>query len=175
MIKLLNLFLVLLISSNSNKIEYDNSTKSRNEIFYSEYKLKWTDFTEAKTNKPIAAIAATGIGYEASVVGEKVYVKVFCYFDKSQSYIYNGEKNKTDYILNHEQKHFDISYLFCLKFIKTLNKQNKLTAELIEKIYSNILIEKDNCQSKYDLETHHSKINQKIWDDYIVEQIKLYK
>lgn len=177
MIKLLNLFIILFISSNSSKIEYDSLRKSNNEIFYSEYKLKWSDFKEAKTTKFVAAVAATGIGYEVYVDGENVSVKAFCYFDKDQSYVYNGERNKTDYILNHEQKHFDITYLFCLRFIKILKKQNKLTEQLVDKIYSEILIEKDNFQLKYDLETNHSanKVNQKIWDDHIFQQIKLYK
>lgn len=86
--------------------------------------------------------------------------------------------NKTAYILNHEQKHFDIAYINTLLFIQNLrgaNFTNTNYAAVIEKIYNKTAAAMTSIQNQYDLDTSHSRIPEKQaqWNDKISKQLSL--
>ena len=67
--------------------------------------------------------------------------------------------HKTDYILSHEQGHFDIAEIFARKLYKKMSeyKFNRRTYQKeLNKIYQDILDEKEEIQNDYDRETNHS-------------------
>lgn len=133
--------------------------------FTSPYKeLTWRDFNIIKSNDEMAAESVTSISYEYDGYSK---VKVSCHFIKSESFVKQSEM--TSYILRHEQKHFDITYLFAAKFANELKNQKDLTDALVESIYDKIIAEKDIFQEKYDNETDHSKnrVMQAIWNKKI--------
>ena len=69
-------------------------------------------------------------------------------------------RSKTDYILNHEQGHFDIAEIFARKLNKKMSEYqfNKTTYKNdLKNIYDGITTEKEVFQDQYDKETDHSR------------------
>lgn len=127
-------------------------------------KLKWSDFKEVSKLNDAVAESSTSIMYDYYSTGAKSNIKVYCLFNKNKSFVLNGEK--TAYLLNHEQKHFDITYLYSLKLKNEFNKYNYVTGEMADEIYNKIISEWDAFENLYDLETDHSKNKeqQEVWD-----------
>jgi hypothetical protein len=177
MTKLLIVSLVGLLNFNpAFNVKYFNANKKSIHINYElSKKLTWSDYKIYNGNRREAALTATEISYHVTQVGDQMNVTVSCVFDKSKSNVLKRYKN--DYILNHEQKHFDISYLFAMKFINELKKQSVLNYEIIDNIYNNIFIEWNAFQNKYDEETKNSvsKEMQSIWDKKIIDQLNSIK
>ena len=176
MTKLIMILFIGILNSNPNyNITYSSKPKSINKINYDDNrKLTWKDYTIFNGNRKEAAVTATEISYSIEIVDGKINVAVSCVFDKSKSNFVKKDTN--NYILNHEQKHFDISYMFAMKFVKTLQKQEVLTIEMIEKIYNDIYEEWTAFQNKYDDDTKNSKSKemQSVWDKHIESQLKYY-
>jgi Bacterial protein of unknown function (DUF922) len=119
-------------------------------------RLNWADY-KAKPDPQSDAAATTtsylGISYNINPAGFSY--KITCRFSKTRSW----GLHKTDYILSHEQGHFDISEIFARKLNKRMseyrfnkrNYQNDLDA-----IYQEIINEKIEMQNQYDRETNHS-------------------
>ena len=95
--------------------------------------------------------------------------------DKNNSNVV--KESKTDYILNHEQRHFDLSFIYAMKFVDELKKQPTLTLDDIDIIYNKIFNEWTTCQNQYDMETKNSvnKEMQTIWDEKISGQLNKLK
>jgi predicted secreted Zn-dependent protease len=79
---------------------------------------------------------------------------------------------RTDYILAHEQGHFDITELYARALHKALSEYSfnyKTYQKDISAIYQNIVKEKEAFQEAYDSETDHSrrKKAQFEWQDKI--------
>ena len=76
---------------------------------------------------------------------------------------------KTDYILAHEQGHFDITEIFARRLNEALQNYqfNKRTFKKdIGQIYQAIVSEKEEYQRTYDAETDHSR-NRKVQYDWL--------
>ncbi|MEO7768663.1 MAG: DUF922 domain-containing protein [Ferruginibacter sp.] len=157
-------------------------TNNNNMINYQpEQLLGWEDFK----GKPIeasdaAALTNAGFGVKLSFRSientAKLLIAVNCSFSKRESWVKSG--NKTAYILNHEQKHFDLAFIHTLQFIKNLRNADFTTtnyAALIEKIYNHAAEELGTAQNQYDAETSHSRIpeRQVEWDQKISRQLAL--
>ena len=75
---------------------------------------------------------------------------------------------KNDYILSHEQAHFDIAEIYARKLNKLLRSykpdENNFTRD-VNKIYENVMKEYNDMQEEYDQETNFSinKIKQEEW------------
>lgn len=110
-------------------------------------KLTWPDF-KGTPGKPADALAITssGLGYVATMQSlngkTAIDINVYCYFSKQSSWVRPGKES--DYALNHEQHHFDITYIITSLFIQKL-KQAKFTrnnyGSEVEKIY------KESCRN----------------------------
>jgi len=170
------LLFILLVGFITDKpaviVKYSNINHNKAHIAYNRSnKLKWTDFKVDNKKRAEAALTSTEISYTINNIDDVMQIDVTCKFDKNNSILVKGNKN--DYILNHEQRHFDISYLFAMKFIRTLQNEPNLTIDKVGVIYDNIYNEWDAYQDKYDKETSNSvsKANQALWDKKIDQQL----
>jgi DNA-binding transcriptional regulator YbjK len=86
------------------------------------------------------------------------------------------ENGKNNYVLTHEQHHFDITYLSTLAFIEKL-KQAKFTVanyrEKLQAIYTNTMEEMEQLQHQYDDETRNGRLKeiQLTWNKKIEERL----
>ncbi|AZA93718.1 Uncharacterised protein [Chryseobacterium nakagawai] len=125
-------------------------------------KLVWDNFKSPvnRRNNPDVA-AYTNCGWEYSVVKSsnpkspvKIEIKTIFSEDKS----WKDVKKINDYILLHEQKHFDIAELFVRKFRKTIAEKIRNSGDydkLFKSIYNAISNEYKNFQITYDRDTRH--------------------
>lgn len=165
------------------KVEWTRQTSmpASEVIYYTpEKKLHWDNFKglAPAENSSIAAITMSGFGYSASIKSSggkgELHIKVYCYFNKSRSWV--RPLRKTAYILNHEQNHFDISYIAACIFISRI-KNSILTLKdyntLLPRIYDECVTSMDNMQESYDGETRNGRetVLQEKWNGLIKEKI----
>ncbi|MFT3911226.1 MAG: hypothetical protein QM737_17530 [Ferruginibacter sp.] len=153
-------------------------------IYYSPgKKLVWSNFTGTapNDNSIVAALTFSGFGYNASIKtvngkGE-LNINVYCYFTKNMSWVKPGKN--TAYILDHEQHHFDVTYIAAVIFMDKLQNAKFTTTnynELLARIY------KENCdlmnkmQNDYDGQTKNGQIKseQARWNDLIDSRVKSF-
>jgi hypothetical protein len=174
-------FLIIIVACHAQltvDIKWSNTANSKknDSIFYNtSQKLTWENFKLNTTDKSdAAALTTSGFGYDAglSMVGKKgtFTITVYCYFLQSKSWYKTGHKN--DYVLNHEQKHFDIAYYGACLFMKKLKEAKFTTANyssLLDSIYNDAYAAMNSMQDEYDDETDNgrNKIKQEEWNKKI--------
>lgn len=132
-------------------------------------KLAWDDFLcEPKKEGEAVASTSTSLGLSYKVRDNQLSFHISCDFSKEKSW----GALKTDYILAHEQAHFDITEVHARKLYEAMyNYQyNPLTFKTdIAALYNSIVKEKEDMQEAYDRQTDHSrqKTRQKEWLDKI--------
>ncbi|MBD0331667.1 MAG: DUF922 domain-containing protein [Chitinophagaceae bacterium] len=123
-------------------------------------KLTWEDFQcEPKHNTDAVASTSTSLGIAYQIKNSNLVYQINCSFSKAKSW----GLVKTPYILTHEQGHFDITELFARKLHKALKEYilNRATFQKdINRIYEQIIEEKEAFQAAYDGETDHSRSRQ---------------
>ena len=153
-----NLHLILVLFLWSLNVMAQNT-----EISWSAHnKLKWSDFKgEVKNDSPFAAATFSGTTYRysASVIGGKVKARfrIQSFFDTNQSWVKLNESD--DYLLAHEQLHFDITELYTRKFrlkLHSMSFSENIKSE-VRGVYDSINNLKRLRQELYDKETNHSK------------------
>jgi len=103
----------------------------------------------------------------------------YAFFNRSRSWL---RPNPTatigglNYLLRHEQLHFDIAEIFAHKLLQEFNKHHytyRFSAE-IDQVYANVNKQKIEMENKYDLETRHGvdANKQAYWDEYITGMLK---
>ncbi len=137
--------------------------------------MAWNDFkSEPKKDGDAVASTSTSLGLSYQVKEGKLTYHITCDFSKDKSW----GSLKTDYILAHEQAHFDITELHARKLYEALYQYQYNAARLktdIAEIYSRIVKEKEAMQEAYDGQTDHSRhrLRQSEWlkyiDDLLVE------
>jgi len=164
--------LLLLISS----LQFLSFAESKDDDYIpwnSGKKLGWADFRmDHPSNTNDAALTTTFVGFSFSRTGDNIKFDIECKFQKSRSWM----RIKTDYILKHEQGHFDIAEIFARKLNKEITlylAKNKRHEEL-NKIYTKVMNEKRDTQQLYDSETNHSinKTQQASWNKKIEEMLE---
>ncbi|MEO8770010.1 MAG: hypothetical protein ABI402_07990 [Ferruginibacter sp.] len=160
----------------------EHSDMPPNEVIYykTNNKLQWDNFsgTATKDNSLVAALTVSGFGYNASLKtingkGELI-INVYCYFSKNKSWVKPGRN--TPYILNHEQHHFDVSYIAAQLFIAKL-QSTKFTInnyqELLARIYNECCDSMNNMQNDYDSQTKNGQVEeeQARWNTLIDSRI----
>ena len=191
MIKVIFLFSITILFSAvlpaqllSVAVNYTTSdeTIDKHIIFYQPGQLlAWDDF-KGQPVEESDAVALTNAGFSLKLAFHQVgnisqlVIDVNCNFSEKKSWVKNG--NKTPYILNHEQKHFDIAYIHTRLFIQKLKnaafKSNNYEA-VITKIHNETAAAMSKMQNQYDLETNHSRITDKqmAWDEKISKLLAL--
>ena len=142
--------------------------------------LRWSDFKgKPVLNTREAALTSAGCGYDLSIrtSGNEatINVAVFCFFSQKESWV--RPDGATPYILNHEQRHFDITFLAANLFyekIKSLRLNSTNADKVIAKVYAEANDWHQQMQKQYDLESRHSTIaeSQSVWDSLIVNKLE---
>lgn len=122
-----------------------------------ERRLIWDDFlcSPQKQGDAVAS-TSTSLGISYQVKNGELKYSITCNFSKKKSW----GLLKTDYILAHEQAHFDVTEIHARKLYEALyNYQfNPDTFKKdIAEIYQRIVKEKEAMQDAYDGETDHSR------------------
>ncbi|HWC52715.1 MAG TPA: DUF922 domain-containing protein [Chitinophagaceae bacterium] len=123
--------------------------------------LTWNDYYgKPDPASDAAASTATYLGIEYSLSNDNFKYKITCSFSKNKSWV----RYKNDFVLSHEQGHFDITEIFARKLNKVMCEyhfnRNTYRKDL-DKIYQDILHEKDSMQDQYDHETNFSRNKEK--------------
>lgn len=139
-------------------------------------KLTWADYKAAPDpDSDAAASTTTYLGIDYNITSTSFSYKIESRFSKTHSW----GLHKTDYILSHEQGHFDIAEIFARKLNKKMSeyKFDKRTYEKeLKKIYEDVTKEKTETQNQYDKETRHSinKEKQAEWLKKIAAMLEEY-
>jgi hypothetical protein len=140
-----------------------------------ERRLTWSDFKASPDpSSPNAALTGTSIKFDFSYSSAKGFqYHISCQFDKTKSW----GRVKNEYILMHEQGHFDIAEIYARKLCKALREYQpdveKANKE-VNKIYEKVMNELTKTQKEYDRETNFS-INKEIqmeWLKKIDDELK---
>jgi hypothetical protein len=120
-------------------------------------RLTWDDYLAKPSSlTDAAAITSTALGVEYHLKNNTLTYTITCRFSKTNSW----GRHKTDYILQHEQGHFDITELFARKLAKELKEYKfdpRKYQDDVSKIYKKLMDEKEEYQNKYDKETDFSR------------------
>jgi len=151
-------------------------------IYYSVKRpLMWDDFQSKIPGRGYDAEVYPTIGYDEhtevvkGIINVDFAIKV-C-LPKSASWVRDDMRN--DYILNHEQRHFDIAKIAAEHFKQKINAKN-LTVSNFEGIinveYLESYREMNNLQKQYDDETRHGsdRYAQQQWNERIDKELKAY-
>jgi hypothetical protein len=150
-------------------------------IYYSASRpLTWDDFKSKIADKRFAAEVYPTIGYNEhtevnnGIISLKLNIKV-C-LPKSAAWVRDGVR--TDYILNHEQRHFDIAKIAAGHFIQKVKAETLPVFNYdgpINVDYLDAYREMDSLQMKYDKETSHGmdRFMQQKWNEKIDEELKV--
>jgi hypothetical protein len=120
-------------------------------------KLNWDDFlSEPQKQGDAVASTSTSLGISYQVKNGELTYSITCNFSRKKSW----GLLKTEYILAHEQAHFDITELHARKLYQALYNY-EFKPETFKKdiaaIYEGIVKEKEAMQEAYDGETDHSR------------------
>ena len=151
-------------------------------IYYRPEKaLAWKDFQGSPVmNSRAVAITVSGFGYKADIKNKgnngELNISVYCYFNKPTSWV-KSEK-PSQYILLHEQHHFDITYLAAKMFIEKLKAANFTAAnmnQILPKIYTESCDIMNKLQDDYDGQTKNGQLKdvQQKWNAYIDDKLSL--
>ena len=137
-------------------------------------KLTWDDFkAEPLKMGSTVAMTTTHLGFSYSFANSKITYKIDCWFDKNKSWGFV----KNDWILKHEQGHFDIAEIFARQLYKSVSEYqyDKTTFQKdLNAIYKSVVEGKEKYQQQYDAETDHSrnKTKQEEWFKKIETDLK---
>lgn len=128
------------------------------------------------------AITRTGITYSLTArPGAKTFeIKIYATMHKPDSYIkewvLQAPQGSINYLLNHEQKHFDISEIFAREAVKAIRGKRftKNYAKEINTIMQNLFKRSEAMHDAYDKETGHgtNAVVQREWNDKIENGLK---
>jgi uncharacterized membrane protein YheB (UPF0754 family) len=154
-----------------------------NQYAYSAGPLKWSNFKSIiqEGEQAFSALTSTRFSYSISQRGtakkQTITVKPRFFFDEITSKKKLSAQN--DYILNHEQRHFDIAYYWYKKFLQEIKKlkADNTTIDIVSKLYKELSTNTKEMQTLYDDETDHSRVAQKQteWDakiDAMLSEVK---
>lgn len=141
--------------------------------------LKWPDFKDkAPKNTEHAALTHSGISLDLSGNNESYIITVSAHFDQRKSW--SKRDAESDFLLNHEQLHFDITELFARKLRKKIIngkwKRPEEINEAIQPLYDQNKDEWRAFQAQYDKETNHSvdKETQALWNALVSDSLEAY-
>lgn len=160
------LLLLALIESNAfkkrEKIKWENSSS-----------LSWNNF-RGYPNFLSGYAAAVNSYFEIDNINDSSdNIEVSTIMRAHRSWV-KKQHISSDYLLRHEQYHFNISELIARRLRKALRHtpKEKLTKENIQKLYYQYIRELGYTQDFYDLETNHSLEIERQFDwEYIVDSM----
>ncbi|HOZ76599.1 MAG TPA: DUF922 domain-containing protein [Ferruginibacter sp.] len=179
------LFLIASFAVSAQKIETRITWLATNPgttdiiIYNPQQQLTIADFKgQPDASTDAVAITSSGFMFKAGYQSENekgiLSLQVYCSFNKNDSWM--KERGKTAYILAHEQRHFDISYLSTLLFIKKVRQTNFQQPDFmaqLRNIYKEIVQQMSERQQQYDSETNNgiNTTKQEEWNKRIEKDI----
>lgn len=147
-------------------------------------KLKWENFKSRVNNQRGSNVVAyTNCGWSYSYVKSSnpkapIRIKVETIFNENLSW--KDDKRINDYVLLHEQKHFDAAEVYARKLRKELSEKIKTSSDFdkyFRTVYNRILKEYQSFQKQYDAETKNGMVEEKQaeYNRMIAEELEYYK
>ncbi len=160
----------------------DSGMRTDDVIYYDPAaRVEWPDFKGAPGPvSPVAAITNSGFGYKADMRSSngkaEINIGVYCFFSKDKSWVRHGKT--TSYILNHEQHHFDVSYLAANLFIDKVRNTELSYADcntVLPKLYRECCDIMNKMQNDYDAQTENGQLDevQEKWNNFFKEKLLL--
>jgi len=148
-------------------------------IYWDQRKLTWDDFKGGSPgSSPYVALTHSAISLNMSGQDKNIFCSVESVFYPKQSW---KKKNVTDHVLNHEQRHFDITEIHSRMLRKTISetkfKKYETIAADIQKLFNASSSACSKMQDLYDKETDHSKKKpeQELWNTKIDSLLNVYQ
>lgn len=122
------------------------------------YRLQLDDFQGTpEKNSGHAAITATSLNYYFVYHGNSVSISTIAVFYKKESWLNKEMVDDYNYVLKHEQGHFDIAEVYARRLQVALNNYIATNAKGdMQNIYDEIVTEQKAMQQRYDKETRNS-------------------
>ena len=146
-------------------------------------RLTWDDFKgERNTKSDAVAVTASGITFSYAVRKSGIRIMDFkalvvAHFYPEKSWVV--KELADDYILAHEQLHFDITELHVRKLRKRISeiKVSQNLDRILNTLHQDMNKQLTEMQNQYDTETNNSidKITQAKWIMYVAKELKKYK
>ena len=167
----------------TNVFRTEQSGMDPNDIIYynSAKNLTWKDFKgDPQEAGSVAAITSSGFGYKADMKTSggkgQINVAVYCYFSKGKSWVKPGRT--TPYILNHEQHHFDASFLASNLFIEKTKNITLTPANcnvILPRLYRECCDMMNKLQNDYDGQTKNGQLPdiQEKWNSFFSQRLPL--
>ncbi|HZX59356.1 MAG TPA: DUF922 domain-containing protein [Mucilaginibacter sp.] len=142
--------------------------------------LNWGDFQDKPRAAGFEAEVFAGLGYTEKATVEKgiINLSISLKVDMAKSDCWVRDRSRDDYVLNHEQRHFDIAKIVGEHFKQKIaamhlppdNYDGEINVEYLE-----TLRELHRMQTQYDSETHHGANHgaQEEWNEKIDKELKL--
>ena len=164
-------FLLLFFSS-----EAISQTQTEKITWRQNHRLSWNDFkAEPKSRMPFSANTNSGFSFGWGYADDSgLTYEVKANFYPLKSWVKPG--SKSNYLLRHEQLHFDISELYARKLRAALDQYvpgRNLKRDL-DRIYNQIEKGRQQLQQRFDRETSHSqnKEAEEFWQQFIKEELQ---
>ena len=124
-----------------------------------------------------AALAVVGIEYSASMTSTKYQVFIVTMFDTQKSW-FSKEEWGNNYVLKHEQGHFDLAEIHARRLRKAIDETSFNKKNIFDKVslmYKNANKKLHIEQQLYDKETSHSidTSRQEYWNKKISDELLL--
>ena len=152
-------------------------------LWHENLKLTWDDF-KGEQNVESNAVAVTASGITFSYKVRKANSKIIDFTPSVEAHFYPQKswvklELADDYILAHEQLHFDITELHVRKLKKQISalKVTQNLGSILDKLHRNINNELSKMQNQYDSESINS-INKEVqnkWEAFIAKELKIYE
>ena len=168
----LSLFLFVVSSDNEETLSWQEDLK-----------LSWEDFKGNKNLESDAvAVTASGITFSYSV--RKAYTRIVDFKASVEAHFYPEKswvvkERADDYVLAHEQLHFDITELHVRKLRKQIDgvRVSQNLDQILNALHQNINKALTDMQNQYDADTNNSmdKNAQAKWLTFIRNELKKYE
>jgi len=148
----------LLLWNENRKLTWDDFQGKRNERIISESNIPQDQVIQEGNRKIVIhtetdAYCYHQLNFSSRYKDDTIIFDVKNMFDKSKSW----KNSESAYILNHEQRHFDIAEVYARKFRKYLTDNvNTFNSVTQNKLFNDFFEEEKVAQKKYDTETNHS-------------------
>lgn len=144
-------------------------------------KLNFNDYKRTTFMEDGFSAAESSIAINFRIVSKSIWtgsIKIYIYavFNSEDSW-FRKEQSSNTYVLNHEQKHFDIAHAFAAHLQKIVDKEVRGVTDFnnnFQRLYDKTFAEYIAFQTKYDLDTGHgSNLEQQIkYNDIISKMIE---
>ena len=156
---------------------FNLSAQDNNIVWDKDNQLSWEKFKGSvpKGTEMVAKTSSEIKMHYHNVGNDSLFISVKAKYYSLDSWAKKSMVN--GYLLNHEQRHFDITELFARKLRKELLNGHFLVSKItyeLEIIRKEIIKQAYDEQARYDKETDHSTKRevQDKWNKYIDEQLK---